>query len=437
MLPLSAARAWMTRSAGGGADAGAAPVAPVEVSLDVVYDGPDLDEHRRAARDGRPTRSPSGTGAAEWTVAFSGFAPGFAYLVSAGWRLRRAPARRARARACPPGRSGSPGSSRAPTRARRPAAGASSARPPRRCSTRRGVSPALLAPGARVRFVPGRAQARIAIAAPTRDPAAPRAQRRRAARRRARAARDDPGPRTPGPGVAGHRALWRARSRGAAHGEPAGRATPRTRRASRSPSAASARSPGTTRWIAVAGAWGDIRIDGRAVDPYVAHPWPAGTELAIDWFAHGARAYLAVRGGLDAPARRRLPLHRHAVPPRAGRPAPRATSWASAPTSPPPCRRATSRRGAHRTTTRSWCTWRPARGRTGSRHPRIGRSSRRRGPSRRRPTASACGWTGRRWSGRGPASCPARAWFPGRSRCRPRACRPCCSPTAPSPAATP
>ena len=54
-------------------------------------------------------------------------------------------------------------------------------------------------------------------------------------------------------------------------------------------------------WIAVAGAWGDIRIDGRAADPYVAHPWPAGTELAIDWFAHGARAYLAVRGGLAAP----------------------------------------------------------------------------------------------------------------------------------------
>jgi allophanate hydrolase subunit 2 len=50
----------------------------------------------------------------------------------------------------------------------------------------------------------------------------------------------------------------------------------------------------------VTGAWGAVRIDGREVDPYEAHPWPAGTELHLDWYAHGARAYLAVRGGIDA-----------------------------------------------------------------------------------------------------------------------------------------
>jgi len=53
-------------------------------------------------------------------------------------------------------------------------------------------------------------------------------------------------------------------------------------------------------WLAVTGAWGTVRIDGREVDPYQAHAWPAGAELHLDWFAHGARGYIAVRGGLDA-----------------------------------------------------------------------------------------------------------------------------------------
>jgi biotin-dependent carboxylase-like uncharacterized protein len=54
-------------------------------------------------------------------------------------------------------------------------------------------------------------------------------------------------------------------------------------------------------WVAVTGAWGALRIAGREVDPYVAHLWPAGAELHVDWFAHGARAYVVVRGGFDAP----------------------------------------------------------------------------------------------------------------------------------------
>ena len=55
-------------------------------------------------------------------------------------------------------------------------------------------------------------------------------------------------------------------------------------------------------WFAVTGAWGRIRLAGREVDPYEAHAWPAGAELHLDWFAHGARAYLAVRGGFDGAA---------------------------------------------------------------------------------------------------------------------------------------
>jgi biotin-dependent carboxylase-like uncharacterized protein len=54
-------------------------------------------------------------------------------------------------------------------------------------------------------------------------------------------------------------------------------------------------------WVAVTGAWGEIRLDGVSVDPYTAHHWPAGAELHLDWFGHGARAYVAVRGGVEVP----------------------------------------------------------------------------------------------------------------------------------------
>lgn len=53
-------------------------------------------------------------------------------------------------------------------------------------------------------------------------------------------------------------------------------------------------------WFAVTGAWGPITIAGRQIDPYVAQEWPKDAALHLDWFAHGARACLAVRGGLDA-----------------------------------------------------------------------------------------------------------------------------------------
>ncbi|MFS0734068.1 biotin-dependent carboxyltransferase family protein [Microbacterium sp. 1P10UB] len=54
-------------------------------------------------------------------------------------------------------------------------------------------------------------------------------------------------------------------------------------------------------WVAAAGAWGRLRIAGRDVDPYAAHPWPAGEELTWEPFAAGLRGYLAVRGGIDVP----------------------------------------------------------------------------------------------------------------------------------------
>ncbi|MDY6999298.1 MAG: allophanate hydrolase subunit 1 [Actinomycetota bacterium] len=68
------------------AGAAAPPEAGVDLTIDVVYDGADLDEVARltgmdaqqvvAAHTGRP-----------WRVGFSGFAPGFGYLVGGDERL--------------------------------------------------------------------------------------------------------------------------------------------------------------------------------------------------------------------------------------------------------------------------------------------------------------------------------------------------------------
>ncbi len=57
----------------------------------------------------------------------------------------------------------------------------------------------------------------------------------------------------------------------------------------------------TRLWFAVTGAWGPVTLDGRPVDPYTAHEWPAGAELHVDWVEHGVRAMLAVRGGVAVP----------------------------------------------------------------------------------------------------------------------------------------
>ena len=92
-----------------------------DVQIDVVYDGPDLDEVARltgltadqvvAAHTGTP-----------WRVGFGGFAPGFAYLIGGDSRLevRGEPSRGPK---CPPGRSAWPVSSAASIPASRPAVG--------------------------------------------------------------------------------------------------------------------------------------------------------------------------------------------------------------------------------------------------------------------------------------------------------------------------
>lgn len=54
-------------------------------------------------------------------------------------------------------------------------------------------------------------------------------------------------------------------------------------------------------WIALTGAWVDARVDGRPVEPHTATAIPAGATLDLGSPTHGARVYLAVRGGIDLP----------------------------------------------------------------------------------------------------------------------------------------
>ncbi|MEI5585301.1 MULTISPECIES: biotin-dependent carboxyltransferase family protein [unclassified Agromyces] len=54
-------------------------------------------------------------------------------------------------------------------------------------------------------------------------------------------------------------------------------------------------------WIAVAGAWGPVRVAGRDAWPYRAHRVPAGASLELGTAVRGLRYALAVRGGVDEP----------------------------------------------------------------------------------------------------------------------------------------
>ena len=91
----------------------------------------------------------------------------------------------------------------------------------------------------------------------------------------------------------------------------------------------------------------------------------AGAELHLDWFAHGARAYLAVRGGLDGAAGAGVPRDRRARRTRSGAAlrAGRRASGVRARRRTTRSRSPTSRRGARRTTTSSRSSSPPARGR--------------------------------------------------------------------------
>jgi KipI family sensor histidine kinase inhibitor len=79
ILPLSAATAWVERTAPRAAAASEERV----VELEVRYDGPDLADAARLT--GRTEADVVGFhSGTSWRVAFGGFAPGFAYLVPDG-----------------------------------------------------------------------------------------------------------------------------------------------------------------------------------------------------------------------------------------------------------------------------------------------------------------------------------------------------------------
>ena len=181
-----------------------------------------------------------------------------------------------------------------------------------------------------------------------------------------------------------------------------------------------------TSWFAVTGAWGRDHRSRRGRSTRTRRT--AGRraqELHLDWFAHGARAYLAVRGGLDAPRRRSARARPTCWPgsaPRRSRAGDAARVARRARSAPIPVAdlapwgaphddelESSSRPGPRA----DWFTA------SALRHAVRDRLDRQR-PT---PTASACAWTARRSSARATASCRARAWCRARCRCR-RAGRP-------------
>ena len=344
VLPLAAARAWVDRTTASTDAAAPAARDADRVELDAEYAGPDLAE--TATLLGlSPDALVARHSAAEWTVAFTGFAPGFGYLVSPDWPhdVPRLASPRTRV---PAGAIGLAGAFSGAYPRDTPGGWRLIGTTPALLFDPDAASPALLAPGTRVRFRPVRAEVVAApgsAAVPVPGPAAA------------------PAPAPPGaagPAPTPTPALTPAPLR-AAEPPPAPTPTPAPPRPSTQPAAAravrivepgllatiqdlgragaaalgvapsGALDRGALRtanrlvgnpegaagievtmgglravaehdlWFAVAGAWGPLRIDGRELDPYEAHEWPAGGELHLDWFTHGARAYLAVRGGLD------------------------------------------------------------------------------------------------------------------------------------------
>ncbi|WP_228479445.1 urea amidolyase family protein [Microbacterium atlanticum] len=310
-LALPAARAW-ARGAVEGAVPGAAASGPV-VELEIAYDGADLTE--TAALLGMSAEELTRRhAAAQWRVAFTGFAPGFGYLVSDDWPfdLPRLETPRTRVAAGSVGLAGvftgayprdTPGGWRLIGTTGAPLFDADAA------------SPALLVPGARVRFLPVAASTPSALAGSSApgDPETP-----------GTGTPGDPqppgDPQTPGRGIRilEPGLLTTVQDLGRAGAGAVGVAVSGAldRGALRTANRLLGNAEGAAGlevtmgglravaerdlWVAVTGAWGVVRLDGREIDPYEAHAWPAGAELHLDWFTRGARGYVAVRGGVDA-----------------------------------------------------------------------------------------------------------------------------------------
>lgn len=311
VLSLSAARAWIARAADGEAPT---PTAST-VEVPIVYDGQDLEAV--AAELGVSSEALVARHAsAEWTVAFTGFAPGFGYLVSADWpfRVPRLTTPRTRVPAGAVGLAGeftgaypraTPGGWQLIGTTRAALFDPSAA------------APALLAPGTRVRFAP----ASPTVHAPSAREQ-PRAESTVADRSLggalfSRGGEDGEPGADLGVGEVGVLATVQDLGRighlaeGVSTSGAADRAALRTanRLVGNDEAAAGIEiTLGGLRmrahrdlWVAATGAWGPFSIDGREASAYEAHLWPAGCDLHIGWFTQGARGYLAVRGGIGGP----------------------------------------------------------------------------------------------------------------------------------------
>ncbi len=309
LVAAATVRAWVERAPGavtsnGSTDASAAPGPAAPAVLDITYDGPDLADTARTLGLG-PGELAELHERAEWTVAFTGFAPGFGYLTSPGWTfdVPRLDAPRTRVPAGAVGLAGgfsgaypreTPGGWRLIGTTAAPLFDPAAERP------------ALLGPGDRVRFravlshgVPSHGVRSLGGTGRTRPRAAS----------------------APPPGTLGFRVLEPGllasvqdlgRPGHAAIGVARSGALDRTsvrlgnRLVGNAESAAGIEvTMGGFRaiadhdlWIAVTGGVGAFEIDGHPFDANVATPWPRGSDLRIGWLGHGARAYLVVRGGV-------------------------------------------------------------------------------------------------------------------------------------------
>ncbi|WP_394686261.1 5-oxoprolinase/urea amidolyase family protein [uncultured Microbacterium sp.] len=316
----TAIAAWVRAAATADPDA-AAPGPLVEIAT--RYDGADLDD--TAGLLGiRADELIARHRAAEWTVAFTGFAPGFAYLVSSDWPFDVPRLDRPRLRV-PAGAVG--------------LAGAFSGTYPR--DTPGGwrligstdavlfdpaaADPVLVPPRSRVRFVPLRERARVAGPREPDDTTSTSGRPDAAASpppagSSSRVARSSNAGAAPGPalrivatgplvtvqdlGRPGRAALGVARSGALDRG--ALRIANRLLGNDESAAALEITLGGFSAraerdcWIAVTGALADVRVDGRGVPAYAPVRLAAGAELTIDPAHAGLRLILAVRGGVVA-----------------------------------------------------------------------------------------------------------------------------------------
>ncbi|WP_341578501.1 urea amidolyase family protein [Microbacterium schleiferi] len=302
----SLVRAWLEKNLGA-ALAAATPDAlsrraspdDTAVEIGIRYDGPDLDE-TAALLDIRPAQLISTHLAVTWTVAFTGFAPGFGYLVSEEWPfdVPRLASPRTRVPAGSVGLAGSfSGAYPRSTPGGWRLIGATSAP----LFDPDAASPALLRPGMRVRFrevVDSSASGTPASHAVTAEQTdAGTRQLLRVDASGLLATIQDAGRRGAGSlGVSISGALDRTALRTA------------NRLVGNAEDAAGLEITAggfeaialADVWIAVTGAWGELTIDGHGIDHGAAHLWRRGTHLRMGWFTAGVRAYLALRGGIES-----------------------------------------------------------------------------------------------------------------------------------------